>query len=169
MILTPKQQKEAQRAQREKETRAKEAALLADIRWKNASKLMAQFDTKKQFADACGLAKAQIAHILGEAPLSAIGNTIARRIEKGCNKPSYWLDIDHTATLGATKSANLELMIDVTTSLRRVLKKNGISIDSLTERALEALLRHLFELAVQLGKVPEAQIKDALSATGILK
>jgi len=139
------------------------------IRIKNTLTLIAAFPTKRVFATKVGIAPAQVNQLTGRNPTNNIGDVIARRIEKACGKPEYWLDTDHEKTLGKVESQQIEIHVEATLMLNKVLTDHKFPIGKIDPVVYGNLLRHIITMALALGKVTESQVESSLSLANINK
>jgi predicted amino acid-binding ACT domain protein len=142
--------------------------IIAEQRRINARELLKQCDSNRDFAARVKISGAQVTHLLGPHPTFNIGDTIARRIEKGFNKPDYWLDMDHTVELG-DDNVTIELMLEAVRVLNETLKKNKMQIDNIDQTLYNDILRHIIYTAIPLGKVSPSQIQSTLTLSRVSK
>lgn len=138
-----------------------------EIRRKNTQKLLANWDTRQEFADACSLHKSQVTQLVGNNWTNNIGTTIARRIEAANNKPRNWLDVDHDNESDLDMNLSIEVVLDCVTGLNTCLRQNNISPLNVNDNIYSELLRHLILVSIPLNKIDATQIQSALSLTGL--
>jgi len=68
---------------------------ISQIRVQNARTLSDKVGNRAEFARLLGMSDSYMWQILGDKQVRNIGNSIARRMEKACDKPEGWLDTEH--------------------------------------------------------------------------
>lgn len=142
---------------------------LNQIRKHNGLTLLKAFPTRTEFVQACKLNPSQVGQLFGENASAPIGNTLARRIEKACGKPEFWMDSDHDSLLGEETSLTMEIMIDAVVSINNELKTMKIRPSDIAEDKYRELLRHVILSSITIGRVVQPQVQSALTLSGISK
>lgn len=74
---------------------------LKDIRRHNLSLLVSQFETIAAVADLAGTSEKYLSQIINQTlqgdTARGLGDAVAAKLERGCNKPEGWMDQDHQA------------------------------------------------------------------------
>lgn len=73
---------------------------ISEIRRENLRELLLEYKTIVALSEVTGVDQNYISQILSQSPTKtgkprAMGNSVARRLEKGVGKPEGWMDIDH--------------------------------------------------------------------------
>lgn len=104
----------------------------------NVIALLAQFETKKSFADAVGISSVQLSRLISEPPRANIGGKMAVKIESACNKPEGWL----SRNFGKLDEAgyDLEIIIEAIIAMNKAINDKGISVHTMPGDKYKTLL-----------------------------
>lgn len=116
---------------------------ISEIRFQNAKALAATFSSNAEFARALGMSDAYMWQILGDKKVRNIGSSIARRMERACNKPDGWLDTDHSAQspVEKTKTSRKTGSVDISDEALEVAKAFDLLENSSQKEAVFSQLR----------------------------
>lgn len=118
---------------------------LQEIRKNNGRKLLSEYASKKEFAEAAGIAPAQVSGLFGPNAALKVGDKIARRLERECFKPKGWMDIDHDCEPVSTIKTDVAAKCMV--AFIEVLQEHGTSIDQMDPNRIYHFLERMFASA----------------------
>lgn len=120
---------------------------LQKIRQINGRKLLSEYTSKKEFAEAAGIAATQVSGLFGSNGSIKIGDRIARRLEDKCFKPRGWMDMDHEAE--DVEVIPVHTAAKCIVALVETLHEHDMTLDEIDHTKLFYLMERIFSKAHQ--------------------
>lgn len=133
---------------------------LQEIRKINGRKLLAEYPSSREFANAAGIAPAQVSGLFGKNPTITVGDKIARRLERQCFKLEGWMDINHEAE--PVEKISTEAAAKCMVAMIETLDEHGTRLEDLDGTKLFYLLERIFSKASEQTAINRHYVKYML-------